>query len=301
MLPTKKKKSLNHLHLKFPFSAKETSGRWPGLGSPLADNGWYGSLAAVGSLSTGDPYYRPYVVANISSVTPDTVRLVLRPKGGDNLLHLLVPPGRHVQFRRTVRLEEGEDSDNSMVLVRSYTPVPAQFMDVGNVDLLDERSSKYNLCFLIKIYPTGALTPCLGHLQPGAVIDVSDPSGDFVAPHVIGDDQIGNVVIYLLAAGTGITPMLSILPTIQRDVDAVAVAGRRRVVVLLYFNRRERDIICRELLEQFAAEHSWLEVTHVLSEEPAWPGHQGRVRRELLHEFVETAVGNRPCLGIANF
>ena len=275
----------------FYFSAKDTKGRWAGLGEPLPDNGWYGSLAALPAL-----YYRPYVVLSCQPVTHDTRRLVLRPKRDTRLL---VPPGRHVQFRRTILLEDvvGDD-DNSMEIIRSYTPVPRQFAEIKEVP--EDSSSDNNLYFLVKIYPSGALTPTLGRLQPGDTLDVSDPAGNFIpSSAILASGQVAHVTVYLLAAGTGITPMLSILPTIQRAVAAALAAGQLRRVVLLYFNRSEQDIICRSELEEYATQHAWLEVTHVLSEDPTWAGRQGRVRRELLAEHMAVEVG-RADIGTGN-
>ena len=244
------------------------------------------------------PYYRPYVVASCLPATSDSVRLVLRPDGGGNgnTTHLRVRPGHHVQFRRTVPLQEaGSDSESSFELLRSYTPVPQLlFAAARDPDQKDHQTTDDGrLYFFIKIYPTGALTPILGLLTPGDRIDIGDPAGDYSPSPIIGDTAIADVVVYMLAAGTGITPMLSILPSLGQDISVAVDAGRRRRVVLLYFNRTERGIIARGELARFAAENSWLEIVDVLSDEPTWSdGPRGRVCSELLAGYVEPTVGN---------
>jgi cytochrome-b5 reductase len=272
------------------FIGKETKGRWPGLGNPLPDSGHYGSLESLDR-----PYYRPYVVASSTPVTHDTVCLVLRPSnknGHQN--YLRVRAGQHVQFRRTVQLKDG-GGESSFDLIRSYTPVPVQFTPDGKEK--QATASTGDLYFLIKIYPNGALTPALGLLRTGDTIDISDPSGDFILSPVIGNAQNKEVVLNMLAAGTGITPMFSILPTVRQKIAAANGCPHR--VVLLYFNRTQRDIIGRAELERFAAKNSWLEITHVLSDEEdeSWVGPRGRVRKELLAEHIGSEVGEARCIG----
>jgi cytochrome-b5 reductase len=157
-----------------------------------------------------------------------------------------------VQFRRTVPVQLDSESNSTIELVRSYTPVPSQFTK----DAVGEKSCGSELYFLIKIYPNGALTPILGRLQPGDTIDISDPAGNFVPSFVsLESDKISDAAIYLFAAGTGITPMLSILPLIQQSAGATQAAGKIRQVVLLYFNRKELDIISRSELERYATQY----------------------------------------------
>ncbi len=273
------------------FVGKETKGRWSGLGNPLPDSGHYGSLESLDR-----PYYRPYVVVTSTPVTHDTVCLVLRPSNNNgHHNYFRVRAGQHVQFRRTIQLKDG-GGESSFDLIRSYTPVPVQFTPpVGKEGQATASSS--DLYFLIKIYLNGALTPALGLLRPGDTIDISDPSGDFILSPLVGNDQNKEVVLYMLAAGTGITPMLSILPILRQKIAAANGCSHR--IVLLYFNRTQRDIIGRAELERFAAQNSWVEITHVLSEEEdeSWVGPRGRVRKELLAEHIGSEVGDVRCVG----
>jgi 3-ketosteroid 9alpha-monooxygenase subunit B len=89
-----------------------------------------------------------------------------------------------------------------------------------------------------------------GNVKPGTVLDVLPPAGMFV-PASLDDDFL------LLAAGSGITPVMSIL-------KSVLAAGTGRVV-LVYANRDERAVIFGRALRELAARHgSRLLVVHWL-------------------------------------
>jgi 3-ketosteroid 9alpha-monooxygenase subunit B len=77
-----------------------------------------------------------------------------------------------------------------------------------------------------------------GNVKPGCVLDVLPPAGMFV-PTSLDDDFL------LLAAGSGITPVMSIL-------KSVLAAGRGRVV-LVYANKDESSVIFGSALKQLAA------------------------------------------------
>ena len=76
------------------------------------------------------------------------------------------------------------------------------------------------------------------NVRPGTVLDVLPPAGMFV-PSSLDDDFL------LLAAGSGITPVMSIL-------KSVLVSGRGRVV-LVYANSGERSVIFGAALKELAA------------------------------------------------
>jgi 3-ketosteroid 9alpha-monooxygenase subunit B len=76
------------------------------------------------------------------------------------------------------------------------------------------------------------------NVEQGTVLDVLPPAGMFV-PSSLDDDFL------LLAAGSGITPVMSIL-------KSVLAAGRGRVV-LVYANRDERSVIFGPALKKLAA------------------------------------------------
>jgi 3-ketosteroid 9alpha-monooxygenase subunit B len=76
------------------------------------------------------------------------------------------------------------------------------------------------------------------HVTAGSVLDVLPPAGTFVPP-------VLNADFLLFAAGSGITPVMSIL-------KSALAAGRGRVV-LVYANRDERSVIFGAALRELVA------------------------------------------------
>jgi len=81
--------------------------------------------------------------------------------------------------------------------------------------------------------------------------------------------------VLLLAAGTGITPILRLLPLIAQTKTT-----------LINFNKTEKDIIWGSELSGFAAENPWLKIVNVLSDQPSYSGLQGRIRKEILEDYI---------------
>lgn len=95
----------------------------------------------------------------------------------------------------------------------------------------------------------------VNQVRPGDRIDVQGPTGAFVADPAAGGRHV------LVAAGSGITPMLSIAASV--------LANPVSEVVLLYGNRRTRSVMFAEeiadLKDRYGAR---FDVIHVLSREP---------------------------------
>jgi 3-ketosteroid 9alpha-monooxygenase subunit B len=102
------------------------------------------------------------------------------------------------------------------------------------------------------------------HAHPGMKLHVLAPSGTFVPKTLDGD-------FLLLAAGSGITPMLAIL-------KSALVEGKGKVV-LLYANRDEKSVIFGGALRDLAAQYPdrltvvhWLETVQGLPDPAALTG-----------------------------
>lgn len=87
-------------------------------------------------------------------------------------------------------------------ITRCYTPVPL-FLHSENI--LSEHKPDY-LYLIIKRYNNGNLSPSITALQQGQSLILSNGLGTF---EVESFDKYST--IHILAAGTGITPMLSII------------------------------------------------------------------------------------------
>ncbi|MET0425509.1 MAG: 2Fe-2S iron-sulfur cluster-binding protein, partial [Actinoplanes sp.] len=119
------------------------------------------------------------------------------------------------------------------------------------------------------------------HIRPGAELRILGPSGLFCVDRPPAE-------LVLLAAGSGITPMMSIIRS-----TLAGPAGTR--ITLLYGNRTEADIIFAAALADLARAHpDRLTVHHVLSRPaPNWPGRAGRLDRETVRSLlIELAPGD---------
>lgn len=99
---------------------------------------------------------------------------------------------------------------------RLYTPVPPCLHP-------DDMAPNYKsdcLCFMIKKYPNGALSPSITALQIGETLRLSNALGDFTV-----ESCDGYSINHMIAGGTGLTAMLGI---IQRAL------ARRSVSVSFY-------------------------------------------------------------------
>jgi ring-1,2-phenylacetyl-CoA epoxidase subunit PaaE len=110
----------------------------------------------------------------------------------------------------------------------------------------------------VKRLPGGAFsTYAFEQLRPGDTLDVMTPSGRFTVP--LAEEQAKHYCA--IAAGSGITPILSILATV------LEVEPQSRVT-LVYGNRTSRSVMFLEELEDLKDRHlDRFQLLHVLSRE----------------------------------
>ncbi|XP_058054026.1 cytochrome b5 reductase 4 [Anopheles bellator] len=179
-----------------------------------------------------------YDVTTRLEITHDSCALLLKPKS-DRLL-MVTPVGYHVSVSASI---DGE------YVSRSYTPVPPGCIGtdcpIGSVPLL------------VKSYPDGSLSKHLTRPVPLATaLQVSQPSGNFGLCKLRHHNRFA-----LLAAGSGLTPMVALLNYL---LDRTS--NRIEHIAVLYFNKTEADIWCREMLENLCKKDKRLTVVHYLSE-----------------------------------
>jgi ferredoxin-NADP reductase len=190
-------------------------------------------------------------VAKRIQETPESVSLVLE-----------IPPELKTQFR----YQAGQfvtfflKIDNQP-LNRSYSlstsPIVDQDFKVTIKKVAGGKGSTY-LCEQVK---------------EGDTLLTSPPAGHFFKPDL---NEKGTHYI-LVAAGSGITPVYSIMKT-------VLTASMANKVTLFFCNRNEESIIYRQELEQWLAAHKpRLEVVYTLTQPSAnWTGNKGRLNPEAL-------------------
>uniref|UniRef100_A0A8C6KK41 Cytochrome b5 reductase 4 n=1 Tax=Nothobranchius furzeri TaxID=105023 RepID=A0A8C6KK41_NOTFU len=231
---------------------KQTKEKWKSLGQPLEFHNTF--------LCKKDRalFYRDCVLASKAEVNHNSQLFRLHfPQG----TVLQVPVGRHVFLKALI-----QDTD----VVRPYTPVGQSLVAASH-----HSSQDSDLYLMIKVYPDGVFTKYLNSLRVGDHISVSGPEGVF-SLRCFRD--VTN--LYLLAAGTGFTPM-------ARLISLVLQENTIRLTKLLFFNRREEDILWRSQLSELAAKDERFQVEHILSEpSDSWTNRTGRVDEAMLKELL---------------
>ena len=155
----------------------------------------------------------------------------------------------YLQVRVAEVVQETGDAC-SLVLDAGFDYRPGQFVTVR---IPSERCGSVARCYSLCTSPLAGERPAitvkrtsggyasnwiLDHVAAGTVLDVLPPAGTFCPGSLSGD-------FLLFAAGSGITPVMSIL-------KSALAAGRGRVV-LVYANRDEGSVIFGSLLRRLAA------------------------------------------------
>jgi predicted ferric reductase len=165
----------------------------------------------------------------------------------------------------------------------SYAPGQFAFLTFHSEALQRERhpwtisstpTRPESLIFTIKC--SGDFTASIGKLKPGDTALVDGPYGLFsYAAHV--RDPKGELV--MIAGGVGVTPMLSML-------RYMADRGDTRKATLVWSNKTEADILCREELEAIGAKLPNLSIHHVLTRQKDFQGLTGRLDAAMLKELL---------------
>ncbi|NXW49247.1 NB5R4 reductase, partial [Nyctiprogne leucopyga] len=235
---------------------KKDNIHWKMLGQPLESHN-----TLIKRMDRG-LFYRKCKLVSKTEVTHDTKLFCLMlPKS----THLPVPTGQHVYLKQIIAGTE---------VVKPYTPVlPSLPLDFKELSCHDGAC----LYLMIKIYSCGLFTQALDHLQIGDYISVSNPEGNFKKSQVQTSEDL-----FLLAAGTGFTPMVKLMNFALTEVSCL------RTVKLIFFNKTEDDILWRNQLEQLALRDERFEVQFILSQPTKdWVGKQGKISSSLLSEFVK--------------
>ncbi|WP_020661973.1 1,2-phenylacetyl-CoA epoxidase subunit PaaE [Amycolatopsis benzoatilytica] len=149
-------------------------------------------------------------------------------------------------------------------LAGTYAFAPGQSLTLRRmVDGRDERRS-YSICAPagerprvgVRLVPEGVFSTWLvNEVRPGDTVEVSAPTGSFTPDLAAGGHHV------LIAAGSGITPVLSIAASLLATPDAT--------VTVLYGNRRTDTVMFADDLADLKDRYpARLELVHVLSREP---------------------------------
>jgi len=162
-------------------------------------------------------------------------------------------------------LAQFTDEESSETVTRPYTPVSTNAM-IG----------KFQLC--VKVYEKGKMSKHLAELAIGASVEFKH-----VAQNVKIQYPFKKQFITMLVGGTGITPMLQALHAI------LGTATDETQVTMLFGNRTEQDILCRELLDAWeSAFNNRFKVVHILShaqDDQSWLGERGFIDRKMVEKY----------------
>ncbi|XP_039292054.1 cytochrome b5 reductase 4 [Nilaparvata lugens] len=219
----------------------------------------------------GDEYW-PAEITSINKQTHDSYLITL--KNTKNVYnHINV--GQHLLIKQDIKGEE---------VIRPYTPVPKLTYQKPCVGKPVWRSTSEEVSLLIKCYDLGKMSSWLCSQRKGSTVMLSNPKGSFNT-----DIFTKNITeVYLFAAGTGITPMLSVVDWLLKSPSVLKIR-------LLYFNKTRKDIILEDKLDQLASEESRFYVEHILSEPSSeWSGRRGHVSLDLLLNILPKHADDIP-------
>lgn len=186
---------------------------------------------------------RPWVIESVGRERGRSWTLTLKPEGHAGLLF---EPGQFAWLK----------VDRSPFAVREH---PFSF---SSSSLQPDRLQ-------ITVKELGDFTSTIGYVAPGTRAYLDGPYGSFSV------DRHRAPGCVFIAAGVGITPVMSILRTLADRCD-------RRPALLLYQSRSWEEATFREELEALRSQLD-LDVVHVLSQpEEGWEGERGRLTAETL-------------------
>lgn len=205
---------------------------------------------------TADAIEGTLLCTDVVDVTHDVRSFVLRPAEPTSYFFV---PGQHLTL--TVPVE-------GVALSRCYT-------------IASSPRRTDEITITVKRVPGGPVSNWLhDHLRPGHPIAVDGPMGRFSTAHHPAERYL------FLSAGSGITPLMSMLRTIHADREPVDV-------VFVHHARTPADIIFREELRVIESQHPGVRVVIACEEDAPdepWTGMRGRVTLPMLREVVPDAA-----------
>lgn len=261
-------------------------------------------LAAVGAalawflLSQPKPFLdksrKKITIVDVKELSQDTKRL--RLDLGSSRTPLGLPIGKHIKIHapnpesaRTKGTWNGKpDKESQAEIARSYTPATSSA--VGFVDLVIKvyRPGKYTMPDGKEVTweDGGKMSLHLDSKKAGDTIEISGPVG---ANEYIGPGQFkvpGNVIeakhIGLMAGGSGITPILQVVSA------ALANPKDTTKFSLIYANKTENDILCRDIIEEMESRSSGRFKAHYTLDFPPenWKGKNGFITTDMIKECL---------------
>ncbi|ARU55345.1 flavodoxin oxidoreductase [Oleiphilus messinensis] len=176
-------------------------------------------------------------VLEVISETADTKTLVLQPvsnwKGFE--------AGQHLQLSVTI-------NGSAVTRTFSLSSAPSLWLDQGLISIT------------IKRVPEGRVTGWIHEsLRSGDIVSLSPAQGEFTLPA-----NTDTALLYI-AAGSGITPIMSQIRTIEAGIESEETDTRP--VTLIYYANKADEFIFGQELKTMDQKHDWLTVKCFATEE----------------------------------
>jgi ring-1,2-phenylacetyl-CoA epoxidase subunit PaaE len=216
----------------------------------------------------------PLVVREVRRETADAISIFFDYPGGDKE-SFPYHPGQYL----TIKWKDGEEEHRRSYSISSVPDDP--FISIA-----------------IKEVPKGTVSPILSReIKPGDTLEVMFPEGRFTTEFHPDKKR----TIFLIGAGSGITPLMSLVRTALEKEP-------KSTVVLLYGSRTEAQIIFKNDLEKLANRYQGqFFVYHTLSKpedggllkglfgkkKTEWQGMKGRISLSHIKNILDKHPGNR--------
>ncbi len=203
-----------------------------------------------------------YQVREIRAETEDVHTLVIgprRPRHGFDVSTLAFEPGQFawIRVRRSITAEEHPFTITSCPTSEAGGSIEFTIRDVGD------------------------FTSSVGRLKVGDPVWIDGPHGSFT-----WDDTVYSRALVLIAAGVGITPMMSMLRTLAHRGDDTPV-------MLISGAGTETELLFRDELAELTEKLNLTVVEVVSRPSSDWSGRTGRIDRDLLGELLPERTGRR--------
>ncbi|KAL3273271.1 hypothetical protein HHI36_014725 [Cryptolaemus montrouzieri] len=263
---------LNHEAGKIECTLKKTVGEvWNNYGVLKQQSKVFASFSARNKIS--------YVVHNKIQIASNVFLLELDRTDG---VKMVVPIGYHVRV-----FLESEDKD----FCRSYTPVPPSILS----HMAPQKQNAGKLWLMVKRYPNGKMSKYVCDALKGDILKLSKP----LFGGLLLSDLEKKEIFLMLAAGTGITPMLSlIIFLLERRVR------KTQSVRLVFCNRKLKHIPFKQQFEDLSVSDSRFVVEHILSDpDEDWQGKKGHITKEIIQANIDAQLfgSNYPKLDLHVF
>lgn len=138
-------------------------------------------------------------------------------------------------------------------------------------------STTNQISITIKRVPKGKVSNFFhDHFKVGDTVKARAPSGNFHLPAIIPKK------VLLLSAGSGITPMLSML-------RFMAAEKANNKIIFFHSAHSEEDLIAREEIASLATAHGNCQIIYTLTRQvrPQWQGYQGHLSERMLSNIAQ--------------